>query len=612
MNFEHNTITQQTLEDFLNFPDLPFAILLKGEWGCGKTWFIKNFIQCHSEDNTFFHISLFGISTVNEFNKAVVSAIIPALSGNFKRSATIVGKIISSFGFSIPYFRIYPDKIFNIVTDSIEKLIKKTNLIFVFDDFERCHINPDLLFGCISAFIEKEHTKVIIICNEEFFKACQKCENDRENQSLDLYERYKEKIIGITLSIQPDVVSVFDYNVEKINKINFADRIKELLVSNRQIVIDIFNGLDSHNLRNIERLIIEFTRVVTSCPEELRNNNIFMQDVLSYISAHSIALADKKISIDHMNRGSRLITAGSKEKNPYYSIPYLNSINMGAENFWISFFSSGILTSELEEYYNSRFKFYTQPIPIQLWHYYDLDDETFSHLLATMNDELENGKYTNPGIILHAFTIKLSLSKNGLLDETPSDIVNAAKKYLSKYSIDFSSVSSSSLGLILGFRGFTSYAGLGFQDENSPEFNELIEILSIKLSAWREGQIKERIDTIFHKIESTPQDYHNDLFELRNDFLSAKMLLKLVSPDRLTNLLSTTLPAKRRNICNDFIELLKASRRHAEDDETQAISLWLEEFKVALSTKADESPKTLKHFHLMNCVWLVENEKQKF
>jgi tRNA A37 threonylcarbamoyladenosine biosynthesis protein TsaE len=48
------TNSNQHIEDYLKYylsskfnPE--FAILLQGEWGCGKTWFIKEFMKKHSE-----------------------------------------------------------------------------------------------------------------------------------------------------------------------------------------------------------------------------------------------------------------------------------------------------------------------------------------------------------------------------------------------------------------------------------------------------------------------------------------------------------------------------------------------------------------------------------
>ena len=48
------------LENYIGLSNNPeYAVMLKGEWGCGKTWFIKSFIKkliaetnCQAKCNT--------------------------------------------------------------------------------------------------------------------------------------------------------------------------------------------------------------------------------------------------------------------------------------------------------------------------------------------------------------------------------------------------------------------------------------------------------------------------------------------------------------------------------------------------------------------------------
>ena len=48
------------------------ALLLEGEWGCGKTFFINNTLKSALQDShVFVRISLFGIQNAEELQKAV-------------------------------------------------------------------------------------------------------------------------------------------------------------------------------------------------------------------------------------------------------------------------------------------------------------------------------------------------------------------------------------------------------------------------------------------------------------------------------------------------------------------------------------------------------------
>ena len=43
---EINSHIEEYLDDFCNLTNAPqFAILLKGQWGCGKSWFVNQYIK---------------------------------------------------------------------------------------------------------------------------------------------------------------------------------------------------------------------------------------------------------------------------------------------------------------------------------------------------------------------------------------------------------------------------------------------------------------------------------------------------------------------------------------------------------------------------------------
>ena len=65
----------EVLEEYVNNPKKQYAILIDGEWGCGKTHFIKNeYIK--KEDANKVYISLYGVKSKEEINKKIYYAII--------------------------------------------------------------------------------------------------------------------------------------------------------------------------------------------------------------------------------------------------------------------------------------------------------------------------------------------------------------------------------------------------------------------------------------------------------------------------------------------------------------------------------------------------------
>ena len=50
-----------------------YAILLNGEWGCGKTYFVKNKILAKINDSVY--VSLYGLSNTSDISKKILYSI---------------------------------------------------------------------------------------------------------------------------------------------------------------------------------------------------------------------------------------------------------------------------------------------------------------------------------------------------------------------------------------------------------------------------------------------------------------------------------------------------------------------------------------------------------
>ncbi|MCG5290640.1 KAP family NTPase, partial [Providencia rettgeri] len=63
----------KSLVDYLNYfckldYSLNYAVLINGDWGIGKTFFIKSFIRKNSSQFNFFYTSLYGLTTHDSIN----------------------------------------------------------------------------------------------------------------------------------------------------------------------------------------------------------------------------------------------------------------------------------------------------------------------------------------------------------------------------------------------------------------------------------------------------------------------------------------------------------------------------------------------------------------
>lgn len=193
--FEHQIIEE--VNRYLKDDSYQYAILIDGEWGCGKTYFVKHILldkikelEQKSSKRTAKYISLYGCKTIQDIQEAMVwvfaeeakkflvqrttkhispiiknipkyikqktpKSIEPAIGNILSTSKRVLNKVREKF---------LPDvNVFEFTSDWI--LMK--DFIFIFDDLERCDCPVNELFGFINGLVEHENTKVILIANEK-------------------------------------------------------------------------------------------------------------------------------------------------------------------------------------------------------------------------------------------------------------------------------------------------------------------------------------------------------------------------------------------------------------------------------------------------------------
>lgn len=65
------------MQSYLSEDIYNYAIMLDGEWGCGKSFFVKDVLIPKLQDTRIaIYVSLFGLKNVEEISTAIFSAII--------------------------------------------------------------------------------------------------------------------------------------------------------------------------------------------------------------------------------------------------------------------------------------------------------------------------------------------------------------------------------------------------------------------------------------------------------------------------------------------------------------------------------------------------------
>ena len=200
------------LDKYFATQESDYAVMLTGEWGCGKTFFIKNYIKAH-EDKNFCYISLNGIKHCNDVIPQILLALAPEkFNKKVCKCAISVGRTIAC-GIT-KFFNV--NNVFNV--DDFASFVPG-NTIFIFDDLERTLLEPKEIFGFLSDIVEQQNFHVIVIGDETKFS---------EN-AQDEYLSRKEKIIGKTFKIQSQDAEVLPELIKKFADTGLEDLLQEHL-----------------------------------------------------------------------------------------------------------------------------------------------------------------------------------------------------------------------------------------------------------------------------------------------------------------------------------------------------------------------------------------------
>lgn len=410
------------IESFLNhYIDLAiapeYAVLLTGEWGSGKTFFIKNFLESKKDDKKIINISLFGLTKLEEINEQIFQQLHPILSHKYMSIASKFIKGAVKLGTSIDLngdgkgevsINMNPLDLF-----SSDNNAGKNEYIFVFDDLERTKIHISEVLGYINTLVEKDGIKVIVLADETKIDA-------------EKYKNFKEKVIGKTFQIAQNFDSAF-YSF-----VNLVSATKEVLETNKETIQDIYIAGNYYNLRHIRQAILDFDWFYNNINTKFRKHPELMQNLVKVFFAFSIEIKQGNIDANRLEKkGYFYYKDDIQEKTPIIGY-YLNSSNILLEyEQWGKLFSYGTLPeNEIgNALQNSRyFVQETQEEWIRLWHYRELENDEFEQLLENMVGKFNRFEYQEHEVLQHVTGLLLRFSEAELYPYTKDEVVEQAKK----------------------------------------------------------------------------------------------------------------------------------------------------------------------------------------
>ncbi|MEQ8756736.1 MAG: P-loop NTPase fold protein [Coleofasciculus sp. G1-WW12-02] len=504
-----------------------FAVLLKGQWGAGKTWFIKKYYEkLKAHKQKCLYVSLYGMTTFSEIEDAFFQQLHPVLA--FKGMA-ITGKIFKEAIKSTTKFDI--EKIKLETQENLPDYLKDADKsILIFDDLERCKIELGSILGYINYFVEHQDLKVVIIANED------------ELLKESSYKDIKEKLIGKTFGVSLDFEGALENFITVANNLH----VRQSLSDNNQLLQKLYEEAEFENLRILKQVVLDFERIFDNLPEKAQKKPELLKDILTILSVFSIEIKSGRMQPKEINKlekeyGSALRNQGMKRmpRQDTNSVPEENieqptllqkmlrrypTLNLHepfpSKAWWQTFFDKGIIdTEELEQSLSSSKYFQDENTPnwIRLWHFEYLNDDNFSGLLKEVESEYCDRRFSDIREIKYITGIFLNLSDIGLYSRTKAEILDNSKCYIDQF-LKETQPEKLRQDIAWALDPFSVYLGLAFSGSSLPEFQDFV------------GYIKEAYES--EMLKSLPNDAQDLLAIMQSDIWK---FYEMICPRSLKN-----------------------------------------------------------------------------
>lgn len=334
----------KTIDNFISSSIYNYAVLIDGDWGCGKTYFIENVLLPHlteppeSESKIRVeYISLYGIKSTEEISSIINARLLSEAvwRGPLKKASdvvkrrvnTIVGSAIGAVSKQLLNNDYSED-----VKNTIQEFLSKDNVIFIFDDLERCSFDVCDALGYINNLVEHAECKVILVANEqeigkwqmdinpeakymvaansdiniphvesqtEHMVSCLAGQNGKAKKDSKIslneldervdalfgtnerYIRTKEKIIGLTIRYTPDLKAVFTNLIESRLDIRSATttNVRDYILEKIPFYVHFMEEVGHRNVRTIQ-FFIEKINLIAGALENsfVENYGLFNED----------------------------------------------------------------------------------------------------------------------------------------------------------------------------------------------------------------------------------------------------------------------------------------------------------------------------------------------
>ena len=535
----------ESILDYVRADYTDYAIMINGEWGSGKTYFwnhkIKDKIeslQLNGKKYTTIYMSLYGISNLEEISKKIFIETTQLMDKNLKKYMD------SHHQTNIPeYAKTGLDmaNVFGVSKNGdkidYERFFSTDDKVLCFDDLERANVDVVDILGYINNFVEHDHIKTIIICNEKELATKFKSSNlemktfiatylldkqgdlnktdkpmvEKIREKIEYvfdkandYERIKEKLIGETFEYAPK----FNYIINGLlmRYENNKDLIR-FLRENQNLIIATFNKSGTRNLRILKHALNDFSKVFENVNRLYPNTNLrVLQTMLIFTIAVSFEIKAGKITKDKFvniesNEEYKAILVSSRvlmDNRQFYIKEFDNNyyFNFKSEYRFFKFIESYVRTrifdmkalkKDMEAIINT---IDTEKLPgykrLLTEEYWKISDEQFPGIIEEVLEDVKKGKLKLIEIT-KLFAYYSYFIKRGLVEK---DIKEVKQIFMNGMDIAYKTS-------IYCDNVEEELSRIGIDNTSSQEMEEILNYFTVLNSKLEEKMYKEKADDIF-------------------------------------------------------------------------------------------------------------------
>lgn len=533
-------------------PDPQYAVFLKGNWGCGKTFFVNNWLNSYKkkipEEQILkpVMVSLYGLSEIKQITAAINKALYPILCGR----AAKVGKTLTKFLSAIVLkHEVDVDKDGNsdfeielgldsvlLLFSSEDNSVKKGKLL-IFDDIERCEMPMKRLMGYLNYFVELCHSHLIIIGDERKMTDEQKI----------IFSDFKEKTIGREFEISTNVRSAIE---------NFTEQepTSEFIRKHITTIEKVFSMTDCQNLRILRQALWDFGRFEETMIEfskESKYEHVMLHILGSYIISYceyrgeNHDLLDKWVKYncnwettnkDEINMLKQQLGNLCQRYNNSSISPY-QTFNISLVEKIITELNTGISIKDFAEGY---FAPNVENPCIKINDSFSMDNETFLEFYNKLIDDICNLKIKGFRDLGYALTYLFSLDFHKIKEINETDF-NRLRDVLPNYLLNITTAENLYFANLEFKRGVNSYMTNDnierlsiicstFYNECERRIMASKNIMTLTLENLKDSNVKELFDI---NKEALPD--HSCTYEMVTIFNSVDISLLFENLGKLNN-----------------------------------------------------------------------------